>query len=212
MLSPVLQTEDAADVQVRPRSLGRGGANRVTDSYTLAALRATSGPPTATGEAVSASGLGRRSTSLFDLPRSGAGVLSRLRGQVRSTSPLTAALSGDTGLTLAAAGDSPVEAAALTASDTGPAATSATSAATTAAETAPAVGPTDPEQRRLNIVVASQTALRSALRRADNQARFLQAQSSPWRINQGFGLRPATDQNLFGGGLLLFGGGVSLFG
>ncbi|MBT6147192.1 MAG: hypothetical protein HOH74_17280 [Gemmatimonadetes bacterium] len=65
-------------------------ANRVQGGQSLSALRDTS-----SGVQQFSSGLvkpdgGRRSTSMFDLPSSGQGLVSRLRAQVRPTSPLNA--------------------------------------------------------------------------------------------------------------------------
>jgi hypothetical protein len=72
------------------RRAAAGRANRVQNGQSLSALRDTS-----TGVQQFSSGLlqsdgGRRSTSLFDLPSSGQGLVLRLRGQVRPSSPLNA--------------------------------------------------------------------------------------------------------------------------
>ena len=87
------------------RQSGRFGVNRVKDGHTINTLRATGGPPSSTSLFSSAgtgsvAGIGdresgRRSTSLFDLPRSGSSVLSKLQGQARSSNPLLSGLTGD---------------------------------------------------------------------------------------------------------------------
>jgi len=107
MLGPIGSVEGAATAQLRGRNRSTTGfgVNRVKDGFTLGALRASSGPPgMSTDEAAEGAGLsqtqagtGRRSTSLFDRTRSGHGVLSRLRGQVRNVSPLAAGVSGGAG-------------------------------------------------------------------------------------------------------------------
>jgi len=114
MLGPIASTAGTAAAQLRGRnrpSVGFG-INRVKDGFTLGALRASSGPPVSAAAETdrpvqAATGLasqGRRSTTLFDRSRSGHGVLDRLRGQVRSVSPLTAGLgSGGSARTTAGA-------------------------------------------------------------------------------------------------------------
>ena len=76
----------------------RLGANRVKGNLTLAPLRATSRPAslvTSRSSGASKSDGGRRSTSIFDLPRSGQNLVSKLGAQTRPTSPLTAGLTGN---------------------------------------------------------------------------------------------------------------------
>lgn len=89
---------------VSARRATRVGVNRVKDGLTLSALRATSGGPVGAEQTsailVRPDG-GRRNASLFDLPSSGEGLVSRLRAQVRPSSPL---------LGLATQGRDPVEA------------------------------------------------------------------------------------------------------
>ena len=86
------------------RQSGRFGVNRVKDGHTINTLRATGGPPagkqfssagSGSFAAISDRGSGRRSTSLFDLPRSGSSVLSKLQGQPKSSNPLLSGLTGD---------------------------------------------------------------------------------------------------------------------
>ncbi|MFC1525758.1 hypothetical protein ACFL6X_02985 [Candidatus Latescibacterota bacterium] len=106
MLGAAVPADTATD-QLRVRSQQvhrRVGENRVKDGYTLGTLRATGGPPAGLASrsvlavrSDTEARSGRRSTSLFDLPKSGQSVLSRLSGQVRSVSPLTAGLSSDEG-------------------------------------------------------------------------------------------------------------------
>lgn len=195
MLGPVTPTEGTAAAQLRGRNRPsvRIGINRVKDGFTLGALRVSGGPPsTATRTAAAAgpiSGVasrGRRGATLFDRSRSGQGVLERLRGQVRSVSPLTAGLNG--------------------------AATTPDSAGSGARQPAAATPAAEREEHRLSIFVARQSSLRQGFLRLDNSSRFLLAQSNPRRTSFGFGLRAADDKGLFGGGLSLFGGGINLFG
>lgn len=90
----------------------RSSANRLRDGLSLAPLRATSGPPAGTDEPNAATvnpDRGRRSASLFDAPNSGRNLVSRLRAQIRPSSPLNA-LGTDTSAAAvgaAAASDSP---------------------------------------------------------------------------------------------------------
>ena len=100
MLDPISSTDSAGAIQARGRGSGRG-LNRVKDGLTMGTLRATSG---SLGGVSRSSGLvraessrrsGRRSSSLYDLSTSGDGVLARMGGQTRSTSPLTALHAGN---------------------------------------------------------------------------------------------------------------------
>ena len=109
MLQPTKSTESVLPLSQRLRNSsnnGRFGVNRVKDGNTIGALRATGGPPgdanllanSVSGVASSAErGSSRRGTSLLDLPGSGRNVLSKLQGQVKSSNPLLAGLSGDAG-------------------------------------------------------------------------------------------------------------------
>ncbi len=76
----------------------RLGANRVKGNLTLAPLRATSRPASlviSRSSGHSASDGKRRSTSLFDLPRSGRNLVGKLGAQTRTSNPLIAGLSGN---------------------------------------------------------------------------------------------------------------------
>ena len=76
----------------------RQGSNRVKGNLTLSPLRATSTPAFSVisrSSGPTASDGGRRSTSLFDLPRSGQSLLGKLGVQTRPSNPLTAGLSGN---------------------------------------------------------------------------------------------------------------------
>lgn len=100
MLDPISNTYSAGALHGRRQ--GRVGVNRVKDGLTLGTLKSTSGPPAgaisrSSGIARTASSArsGRRSSSLYDLSSSGEGVLSRMRGQTRSASPLTGLSAGN---------------------------------------------------------------------------------------------------------------------
>jgi hypothetical protein len=112
MLQPAQSADNSPPLAVRLRStrqIGRFGVNRVKDGHTIGTLRATGGPPGSAGLLSSgrlSNGIGsltdstnqdrgHRSTSLFDLPHRGSGVLSKLQGQVKSSNPLLSGLSGD---------------------------------------------------------------------------------------------------------------------
>ena len=108
MLQPTQPVENSLPLSVRlrnSRQSGRFGVNRVKDGHTINTLRATGGPPTSTSlfssagtaslATVNDDGRGRRSTSLFDQPRSGSSVLSKLQGQAKSSNPLLSGLTGD---------------------------------------------------------------------------------------------------------------------
>lgn len=87
-----------AAVAAASRRSAASQANRVQDGNPLSALQATAGAPA--GVQKRSSGLvqpdgGRRSTSLFDQPSSGQGLVARMRGQVRPSSPLNALGGGD---------------------------------------------------------------------------------------------------------------------
>ncbi|MDA0334570.1 MAG: hypothetical protein O2782_05340 [bacterium] len=70
--------------------------NRVQDGQSLSALRDTSSGIQQFSSGITQADGGRRSTSLFDLPSSGQGLVTRLRAQVRPSSPLNALRSSDT--------------------------------------------------------------------------------------------------------------------
>ncbi|HJP32568.1 MAG TPA: hypothetical protein QGF95_18650 [Candidatus Latescibacteria bacterium] len=72
------------------RRLAASRANSVQNGQSLSALRDTSSGVQQFSSGIVQSDGGRRSTSLFDLPSSGQGLVTRLRGQVRPSSPLTA--------------------------------------------------------------------------------------------------------------------------
>ena len=100
MLDPTTNTYSAGALQARRQ--GRRGVNRVKDGLTLGTLKSTSGPPGGTVSRSSGTSLagsavrsGRRSSSLYDLSSSGEGVLARMRGQTRSTSPLSGLSAGN---------------------------------------------------------------------------------------------------------------------
>lgn len=108
MLQPTQPADNSLPLSVRlrnSRQSGRFGVNRVKDGHTINTLRATGGPPSSTSlfsfaSAGSVAGIsdhegGRRSASLFDLPRSGSSVLSKLQGQASSSNPLLSGLTGD---------------------------------------------------------------------------------------------------------------------
>ena len=107
MLQPTQAVDGNLPLSVRlrnSRQSGRFGVNRVKDGHTIDSLRATGGPPSSaslfsngvsSSAGITEGGRGRRSTSLFDLPNSGNGVLSKLRGQVKSSNPLLSGLTGD---------------------------------------------------------------------------------------------------------------------
>ena len=65
-------------------------ANRVQNGQSLSALRDTSSGVQQFSSGITQPDGGRRSTSLFDLPSSGQGLVTRLRAQVRPSSPLNA--------------------------------------------------------------------------------------------------------------------------
>lgn len=235
MLSPITPTEGTATAQLRGRNRPSAGfgINRVKDGFTLGALRASGGPPASaaakTDRPVGAvSGIasqGRRSTTLFDRSRSGQGVLDRLRGQVRSVSPLTAGLSGGRNATAAEASDPSAPAIAVvnkaastagaeSAPETTRSALVTPGPATDRPEAAESAAPSaaDREERRLSIFVAQQSSLRLNFQRTDNSSRFLLAQSNSRRTQLGYGLQKTEESSQFGGGLSLRGGGISLFG
>lgn len=100
MVNPIGQPDGVSIHSLRlksPRQVNRVGVNPVKGRLSLAPLRATAGPPAGvlsrSSFTVTPSDRGRRSTSLFDLPRSGQGFLSKLKAQVRPTNPLVAGLS-----------------------------------------------------------------------------------------------------------------------
>jgi hypothetical protein len=62
----------------------------VQNGQSLSALRDTSSGVQQFSSGITQPDGGRRSTSLFDLPSSGQGLVTRLRAQVRSASPLNA--------------------------------------------------------------------------------------------------------------------------
>ena len=70
--------------------------NRVQDGQSLSALRDTSSGIQQFSSGITRPDGGRRSTSLFDLPSSGQGLVTRLRAQVRPSSPLNALRSSGT--------------------------------------------------------------------------------------------------------------------
>ena len=99
MVKPIGQSDGVSIQSLRLKSrrqVNRLGAHPLKGNLSLSSLRATAGPPA--GVRSRSSGVtqvdgGRRSTSLFDLPRSGQGFLSRLTAQVRPPNPLIAGLS-----------------------------------------------------------------------------------------------------------------------
>ncbi len=76
--------------QVGLAAIAASRANSVQNGQSLTALRDTSSGVQQFSSGIVQSDGGRRSTSLFDLPSSGQGLVTRLRGQVRPSSPLTA--------------------------------------------------------------------------------------------------------------------------
>ena len=93
MVEATQRTQAVSPLNLRlrsPRQVSRT-SSRVSGGLTINTLRATSGPPAgalSTSSGPLRSDGSRRSTSLFDLPRSGQGFLARLRGSTRSANPL----------------------------------------------------------------------------------------------------------------------------
>ncbi|HCL30840.1 MAG TPA: hypothetical protein DIC52_20710 [Candidatus Latescibacteria bacterium] len=79
------------------RKAKEGGSARVQDGQSLSALRDTSTGVQQFSSGPLQSDGGRRSSSLFGLSNSGQGLVLRLRGQVRPSSPLNALRVGGSG-------------------------------------------------------------------------------------------------------------------
>ena len=87
MLVPTATTGvSSAPLKARHQRRMSAQGLRVKDGLGISPLRATGGPPSISQAAP------RRTASLVKPPQSGCGVLSQLRGSVRSTSPLTAGI------------------------------------------------------------------------------------------------------------------------
>ncbi len=87
MLVPTATTGvSSAPLKARHQRRMSAQGLRVKDGLGISPLRATGGPPSISQAAP------RRTASLVKPPQSGGGVLSQLRGSVRSTSPLTAGI------------------------------------------------------------------------------------------------------------------------
>lgn len=136
-------------------------ANVVQGRETLSALRDTSTGVRQFSSGVERADGGRRSTSLFDLPSSGQGLVSRLRAQVRPSSPLNG-LRGD-----------------------GAAAGSIFGAPSAGLGSATGLGS---GRSSLSAANAQRAGLRSASNNADSGSRLLLSASTPSRTSGGFGL------------------------
>ncbi|MBT3343519.1 MAG: hypothetical protein HN712_29040 [Gemmatimonadetes bacterium] len=158
------------------RAAAQGLANRVKDGQSLGALKATSGPPAgkiSTSSLLATTEKDRSRTSLFDLPSSGGALIDRMRGQVKSSSPLNSLLGGEDGPGLLSG--------------------------LVGIDKSNPLGALGKSPMSLSAAQSLTNGLRSSSTRISNSSRSLMQVSNPLRSNGGFALQlPASSLNLLG--------------